>query len=120
MKRRYLPMAIAVVALPLIAMGASDCDGGPPPSRQDLPESKVVQVKPNATVYVSPDLFPNIVTYCLPGGYRAFLTTRDVSSAAARILPDPDCKGNEAGESPSARVVDDVVRRLLRGEKGVR
>lgn len=98
--RRVAALGAALGALALIAGGASSCEGDR--SLADLPQSKVHQIQPEVLVYVSPDLFPNLVTYCVIGepARRAFLTTRE--QAPVILVEDKGCEGNATNEAPPA------------------
>lgn len=81
MKRRFCNIATIVgilfcLAIPLILVACDDTSQDP---RSDLPDEKVRIIEPNdAQVYLSPDEFPNLVTYCVrtARGHRVFITTR--------------------------------------------
>ena len=68
-----------------IVAGCSD-------SQQDLPQRKVGQVEPEgARAYHSPDQFPNVVTYCIIGGHRVVLNTREQGMPVIVIPNDESC-----------------------------
>lgn len=90
-KRTKIAATVAALGLVWVATTAGACDTE---SKQDLSEKKVTQVEPEgARSYHSPDGFPNVVTYCIVGGHRVILNTRDFGNPVVPIPNDPSCQG---------------------------
>lgn len=102
--RRVAAGVVALAALFMVATGEDGCSSSNDPL-QDLPLSKVTAVQPEVVVYVSPDQFPNVVTYCVVGkpARRVYLTTRVGGGDAIHIVDDVGCEGNALNEAPSVR-----------------
>jgi hypothetical protein len=74
-----------------LVFGVVACADETPPSRQDLPESNVLQEKGQRLVYISPDLYPNVLAFC-DGPVRIYLTTRE-SIEPVVVMDHPECEG---------------------------
>lgn len=85
-------MKIPVLIGAALASAALLAGCGEGPSQRDLPQEKVTQIEPEGTrSYHSPDRFPNVVTYCIVGGHRIVLNTRDFGEPVVVIPRDESC-----------------------------
>jgi hypothetical protein len=77
-------LVVAIVVAVLLAACQS------PATRDLATESYTTEEPTNVVVMLSPDQFPNVTTYCIMGGHRVVLTTRDYDAMEV-LRDDPSC-----------------------------
>jgi hypothetical protein len=82
--------------LALLVLQGSSCEDTPP-AQQDLPDEKVEQNLGERLIYVDPDKYPNVLTFC-DGPVRVYVPVSESGPLPIEVVNNhPFCTGGEPG-----------------------